>query len=172
MLWCMDCSSLFVKKGMKVEMQPPQVDQFADLYRDQHASQVRRASLILGSTESGEDVVHDAFVRLHARWAEVDEPGPYLSRMVLNGCRDQLRRQRRLQDRIPLLGSRLRSPAPEQEVLWDVLQRLPFNQRTAVVLRFYEGRTEQEIAEILECKVGSVGPWIKRGLSAMRKELS
>lgn len=58
------------------------------------------------------------------------------------------------------------------DLLFDVIERLPFNQRAAVVMRFYERITETEIAAALDCKPGSVGPWIHRALTAMRKELS
>ena len=37
----------------------------------------------------------------------------------------------------------------------------------ALVLRFYEGRTEVEIAEILRCQPGTVGPLISHGLDAV-----
>ena len=57
------------------------------------------------------------------------------------------------------------------ERLDDVLARLPFNQRAAVVLRFYGGHTTDEIAQALECANGSVGPWIDRALDKMRKAL-
>ena len=61
--------------------------------------------------------------------------------------------------------------ADRGEVLDDVLAHLPFNQRAAVVLRFYAGMTTQEIAHALGYAPGSVGPWIDRGLSRMRKAI-
>jgi RNA polymerase sigma factor (sigma-70 family) len=57
------------------------------------------------------------------------------------------------------------------EHLDDVLAGLPFNQRAAVVLRFYCGLTTEEIARELGCAAGSVGPWINRALAKMRKAL-
>ena len=67
---------------------------------------------------------------------------------------------------------RVDSAQPEDDVLWDVLSKLPFNQQAAVVLRFYAGMTETEIAASLDCAPGSVGPWISRALATMRKELT
>ena len=101
------------------------------------------------------------------------EPGPYLQRMVLNGCRDQ-KATNTLETwtryRLPRLAVSEHSTQPS-EILWDVLAGLPFNQRAAVVLRYYESLPESEIAAVLDCPTGSVGPWITRGLATMRKAL-
>ena len=56
-------------------------------------------------------------------------------------------------------------------MLWDAVQRLPFNQRAAIMLRCYHRITEQEIAAALGCRSGSVGPWLHRGLRRLREEL-
>ncbi len=143
---------------------------FKTLYRDEYASQVRRATLLVGSSEAANDIVQDTFVRLYQRWNSVVEPGPYLNRSVLNGCRDYGRRKQRDRALVHKLPSTLESEE-SNEILWDVLQELPFNHRAAVVLRYYGGMTEREIAEHLNCRPSSVGPWIRRGLDKMRKVL-
>jgi RNA polymerase sigma factor (sigma-70 family) len=144
--------------------------EFVAFYRRELLGQVRRAALLLGSELVANDVVHDAFVSLYERWASIDEPGPYLNRAVLNRCRDLARRRVRRDGALDRLGPA--APTSEHDVLWDVLDSLPFNQRAAVVLRFYAQMTEREIAEALGCATGSVGPWITRALAAMREELS
>ena len=63
------------------------------------------------------------------------------------------------------------NPSPD-DVLFDVLARLPFNQRAAVVMRYFAGMTEHEIADALDARPGSIGPWIHRALATMRRELS
>ena len=89
---------------------------------------------------------------------------------MLNGCRDVGRRR---QADLKLVR-RLRpgDDSTHDEILLDVVSRLPFNQRAAVVLRFYAGMTETEIAAALDVPTGSIGPWIKRALTTMKKELS
>lgn len=143
---------------------------FECFYLSEMPVQVRRAALILGSDETARDVVQDAFVSLLPRWHEVRVPQAYLSRSVLNGCRDVIRhlaRGRKLaQENLPSDHS------DRHEIMFDVLGRLPFNHRAAIVLRYYEGLTETEIALALNCRPGSIGPWIRRGLNTMRKELS
>jgi RNA polymerase sigma factor (sigma-70 family) len=144
-------------------------EQFSEFYRRECPRQVRRATLILGSPEAAHDAVHDAFVAVFRHWDELTNGGPYLERAVLNRCRDLCRRG---------IVARRRTPRPSVDVpeidvpLFDALSTLPFNQRAAVVLRYYHQLTEFEIAELLHCRPGSVGPWIHRGLERLRKELS
>ena len=147
------------------------VDGFDRFYEAEFAEQVRRATLLLGSTESAHDVVQDSFAKLYPRWGQIESPGGYLNRSVLNACRD-LGRQRSLHRRV---AHRLedRSVVGEQpDHLGDVLLSLPFNQRAAVVLRFYAAMTTNEIADHLGCPPGSVGPWINRALKQLRKALA
>jgi len=143
---------------------------FGDFYRLELDAQVRRAVLLLGSNDLANDVVHDAFVAVYRRWDSLDEPGPYLHTAVLNGCRG-IHRQRSRQGRLlPRLVDRT-AVASQDEHLEDVLAQLPFNQRAAVVLRFYGGLSTEEIATELGCATGSVGPWINRALAKLRKAL-
>ncbi|MCB0968698.1 MAG: sigma-70 family RNA polymerase sigma factor [Ilumatobacter sp.] len=139
-------------------------------YASEHASQVRRAYLLVRSNELANDIVHDAMVGVWRRWP-LENPAGYLSRSVLNGCRDAGRRR---VSRADLLGRLRTDPVDSQpsEHLDDVLMALPFNQRAAVVLRFYCGWSTKEIAAAMDCPANSVGPWITRGLERMRRELS
>jgi RNA polymerase sigma factor (sigma-70 family) len=143
---------------------------FGDFYRIELDAQVRRAVLLLGSNDSANDVVHDAFIAVYRRWDSLDEPGPYLHMAVLNGCRGIHRQRSRQRRFLPRFVDRA-APASEDEHLDGLLAALPFNQRAAVVLRFYGGLTTEEIARELGCAAGSVGPWINRALGKMRKAL-
>jgi len=145
-------------------------EEFEEFYRREHVGQVRRAALMVGRIGLAEDFVHDAFIAVYDRWDDLDNPGAYLNRAVLNGCRDHWRRQ----DSQGRALGRLDAPgrSAEHDILWDVLGRLPFSQRAAVVLRYYGGLTEAGIAAALDCPPGSVGPWIARALTTMREELT
>ena len=144
---------------------------FTAFYRAEHEGQVRRAALMLGSGEAAHDVVHEAMASMYKRWSTIDKPGSYLNRAVLNGCRAVVRGRvadRRMQLRLRPVDD---NPSPD-DVLFDVLARLPFNQRAAVVMRYFAGMTEHEIADALDARPGSIGPWIHRALATMRRELS
>ena len=147
----------------------PDGGEFAAFYRREHEGQVRRAFLLTGDAPTAHDVVADAFVAVLRRWRTIEQPGPYLSRCVLNGCRDVRRIRPREQAR----------PDPEAEDhatdpvddLADVLAGLPFRQRAAVVLRFYGGLSQAEIADQLGCRPGTVGSLIHRALKRLRTTL-
>jgi DNA-directed RNA polymerase specialized sigma24 family protein len=155
----------------------PEVDRsdrerFTAFYHREHAGQVRRAALLLGSVVAAEDVVHQAFVEVWRRWGAITDPGPYLNRCVLNGARDAVSVDLRQGDLVARLGAGGTDLGPEHEVITDALAVLPFNHRAVLVLRFYAGWRDDEIAAALGCPSGSIGPWIHRGLAALRKALS
>jgi RNA polymerase sigma factor (sigma-70 family) len=139
---------------------------FADFYRSELDGQVRRAALLLGSSDLANDIVHDAFIEIFRRWNDLDAPGPYLNRAVLNRCRDVARTRTR---RGRLLARFVTNEAAwDPEPIADLLDGLPFNHRAAIVLKFYVGLSNVEIADALDCPIGSVGPWLDRGLKHLR----
>lgn len=145
-------------------------DSFARFYEAEVVRQVRAATLILGSRQAAQDVVHDVFLEILQRWdGGLSDPGPYLQRAVVNRCRDALRR-RTVARRHRTLFRPEGVPAVDAP-LYDALARLPFKHRAAVVLRYYLGFTEAEIAAHLGCAPGSVGPWIRRGLDRLAVQL-
>lgn len=141
---------------------------FDAFYRDRFAPMVKLAGLITQSPDAARDLVQDAFVRVHRRFDRLDNPSAYLRSAVVNACRSWQRRavlERRTAASAPAPG-----PATlDASEMSDALRRLPFRQRAALVLRFYGGFTEAEIAESLGCRPGTVGPLIHRGLAALRE---
>lgn len=153
----------------------PPDETFAQFYEREHAGQVRRAYLIVGDAATAHDVVATAFVAVYQRWHRIDEHGPYPGRCVLNGCRDTVRRAGR--DRVVApLGTddleQLAAASDPVDELSDVLGALPFRQRAAIVLRYYAGCSEAEIADHLGCRPGTVGSLIHRGLRNLRAQLT
>ena len=141
---------------------------FVTLYRERYDPMVRLAYLMTGSQAIAEELVQDAFVSVHRSWARATNPSAYLRTAVVNACRSWGRRQ---------TLERLRKPAPPDaptlvaDEMWDVLQTLPPRQRAAIVLRFYEDLPDEEIAALLDCKVGTVRTAVFRGLEKLRKEI-
>lgn len=143
---------------------------FARFYDIQWRPMVQLAYLTLGSREQAEDVVQEAFAKVHQRWSRVDHPTGYVRATVLNACRDLQRRSIRFRRREPLLVTAPRTDdAPDE--LWDALARLSVRQREALVLRYYAGLTEADIAEALGVRPGTVKSLVSRGLDQLRKEI-
>ena len=165
------------ERGLCVEVGSIQLNKIATdaafeaFYDSEIDRQVRRAVLLLGSNDVANDVVHDAFIEIFKRWEELDDPGPYLHQTVLNRCRSVHRSRRRRSHARRFWGTSGEHD-DRTDPLDDVLATLPFQQRAAIVLRFYYGLTTAQIAHELGCAPGSVGPWIDRGLTKMRKELA
>src|SRR4051794_38727811 len=128
---------------------------FSDFYTAQHPRMVRVAFLLTGSSETAQDVVQDSFVRVYSRWDKVRDPAGYMYRTVVNGCRSQHRRsnrEQRVRDRIAQESAVTLTPLLGADDLRDALAALPYRQRAALVLRFYDDLSESEAAAALACR--------------------
>lgn len=141
---------------------------FEDLFRSRYEPMVRVAFLLVGSRAEAEDVVQDAFARIELRWARLDNPEGYLRRCVVNRSHDMLRR-RRVEQRFRLLHRDDKTSELGADELGDALASLAPKRRAAVVLRYYEGLAEREIAEILRVRPGTVKSMLHRALAQLRE---
>lgn len=139
----------------------------ADLYRESYGEMVRLARLLVGSPEVAADLVQDAFVEIHRRWADLERPAAYLRQSVVNRCRGYHRR--RLTERDGM--RKLSSPATSDNAreLTDAIAHLRYRERAAIVLRYYADLPDADIAELLGCRPGTVASLVHRGLERLRK---
>lgn len=150
---------------------------FSAIVRAEHDRALRLAYLLAGDRERAEDAVAEAFARTFEKWraGKVDDVGPYVRRAVHNQVKNQRRslaRLRRHEER--RRGDDRGQGSPEgrtaaRETVVDLLERLPYRQRAAIVLRYYEDCSEAEIAEALGCRPGTVKSLVSRGLQALRE---
>lgn len=142
---------------------------------------LRYAVLLSGDREEARDIVQEVLTRALVKWGRIgaiEEPYGYVRRMVTNEFLS-LRRRRRLWT-VPLGRDALDGPGAPQaaptttpdDELWVLLGTLPRQQRAVIVLRYYEGLNDQEIAEVLGCRAGTVRGYASRALSALRIELT
>jgi RNA polymerase sigma factor (sigma-70 family) len=139
------------------------------LYRRHWAELVRLATLLSGSRDFAEDVVQDAFLRLHRSGTVPEKPLAYLRRSVVNGVIDH--RRRKTVESTHRWSVQLVESIPEIPRLTPHLERLPERQRDALVLRYYLDLPLKEIAKLLGCSVGTIKSHIHRGLAALRKDV-
>jgi RNA polymerase sigma factor (sigma-70 family) len=148
------------------------VDAFGDFYRQHYPGAVRLAWLLTHDNSLTEDVVQDAFLRLQPRFDGALDPPAYLRTCVVNGCRDRARGAKRSASRIRLVAATERSTSNDRpSELLDAVATLPYNQRAAVVLRYWADLPEADIAHVLDIRPGTVRTLIARALSALRKDL-
>ena len=150
----------------------------ADLYRDHRMRMVRLAVLLVDDPSTAEDVVQEAFTGLHRHWAGLrDEAAAvaYLRTAVVNGSRSVLRRRRTARDYVPPHQVNARSAeslamlSAEHQAVVDALGTLPPRQREVLVLRYYGGMSEAEIADATGISRGTVKSTASRGLDAISK---
>ena len=141
---------------------------FAECYTELRPEMVRLAAAITGSNELAQDLVQDAFVRLHGAWDRVHEPRAYLRRAVVNACHSHHRRKR-VERRHQSLAAPESTAGLGADELADALDALPHRQRAALVLRFYCDLSDVDIASALRCRPGTVPSLIHRGLEQLRR---
>ena len=166
-----DCVDVDHDAGFVVlePLQSATVPSFEQVYSDQFLPMVRLATLMCGRPDIARDIVQDCFVKLYVKWVGVESPVAYLRTSVVNGCRSRSRWERRRRGRA---RSSEESTEQRPDELFDVLGTLPGRQRAAIVLKYYEQRTEAEIAAVLGCRPGTVGSLVARGLRSMRAALT
>ncbi|MGF1667975.1 MAG: sigma-70 family RNA polymerase sigma factor [Acidimicrobiia bacterium] len=142
---------------------------FEDLYSSTRSDLVRLAHVITGSNHLAEEVVQDAFLALHLRWARIENPRGYVWQSVVNGSRKILRR-RVTERRHPAEYQHL-VLEPELDDTWQAIRRLPERRRTALALRYYADLSTPQIAELMGARESTVRSLIHRGLESLRQEL-
>lgn len=149
-----------------------------DLYREHRMRFVRLAVLLVDDPATAEDVVQEAFTGLHRHWGRLrDEHAAlgYLRTAVVNGSRSVLRRRRTAREYTPPHTADARSAeslamlSTEHQAVVSALGKLPRRQREVLVLRYYGGLSEAEIAEATGISKGTVKSTASRGLEAVGK---
>jgi RNA polymerase sigma-70 factor (sigma-E family) len=143
---------------------------------------LRFATALTGDPHLAEDVVQDVLVRAQRRWRRIggmDAPEAYVKRMVTNEYLSW--RRRRAAHEVPVSAGLLEAATgpgadpngdyAELDALRAGIAALPPKQRTALALRYYEGLSHAEIADILGCGEGTVRSHVSRALSVLRKGL-
>jgi RNA polymerase sigma factor (sigma-70 family) len=136
----------------------------------------RLAGLLLGSGTEAEDAVQDALVIAWQRFEDLREPERFeawLDRIVVNGCRDRLRRRGTVRF-VPLaveMDPAGRDPFAtflERDALLGLVDRLTPDERIVVVLRFWADLSLEAIGERLGWPLGTVKSRLHRALGRLR----
>ena len=162
----------------------------ADAFRllvDRHGRTLHRlAHRITGSEHDAEDVVQEAFIRAFRQLASWDgraAVSTWLHRITVNCALDLLRsRQRRPEDsgNEEMLMSHTHHDAPQERhahgaqirnAVARAMESLSTNERTAFVLRHFEGMSIDEIGRALGTKVNATKHTVFRAVQKLRQEL-
>jgi RNA polymerase sigma-70 factor (ECF subfamily) len=144
----------------------------------------------LGREEDARDVCQETFLRAFRALPAFRGQAKFSSwlyRIALNLCRDWLRRERRAAviqpldtvDPPQLTAATGASESVEDlvarkdlaRVVERMMERLPDEQRTTIILKEYHGLTFQEIADLMGCPLSTVKTRLYQGLTVLRREL-
>jgi RNA polymerase sigma-70 factor (sigma-E family) len=140
---------------------------------------VRFATVLTNDRGLAEDVVQEVLLRAHRRWTQIedlDQPEAYVRRMIVNEFYSWRRKWARIS---PRPSEELDGPVDDQaatiadrRTLLDEIAKLPRKQRAVLVLRYYEGMADAEIASTLGCAETTVRGYAFRALKTLRVELA
>jgi len=157
-----------------VSEQPAGIDA---LFVHEYAGLARLAFLLTDDRSSAEEVAMEAFARALAGWRRIrsmDRPDLYLRRIVVNLCSSNIKRrgiERRANARAAAQRLEVPPPSASEPSIAKAVSELPVRQRACVVLRYYEDRSEAEIAEVLSCSVGTVKSQLSKAREKLEREL-
>ena len=130
----------------------------------------RTALAILGSRQEAEDAVQDTFLRyLEKTPAKLEDPGAWLTRVLVNRCRD-IQRRNRVRAALPL-WEELPAPGPEERRELEELYALKPEDRAVIHLHYYEGWSTAELARLLGLRETTVRSRLCRARARLRKLL-
>jgi RNA polymerase sigma-70 factor, ECF subfamily len=153
---------------------------------DRYYPQVYRTALAITHENAvAEDIAQDCFLKLHHYANRIDTNlplAPWLYRVTVNLSYTWVTRRKRRRVSLDALVDHLMSPAghsPDQlaehaetqDKVRKAVDGLPFNQRVVVVLHYLNGLSLDEVAEVLECPVGTVKSRLHYAREALRRKL-
>jgi RNA polymerase sigma-70 factor (sigma-E family) len=139
----------------------------------------RATYAVAGDRQLTEDALQTAFAQAWASWSRVagaDDRLAYVRRMAINAALSRHRKAFSRRERVLAVLPDASQPSGEDAFLasdetWQAVQALPPRQRAVVVLRYYEELTEQEIADVLGCRPGTVKSQASAALASLRTRL-
>jgi RNA polymerase sigma-70 factor (sigma-E family) len=152
--------------------------EFAPFVRANTATLLRTAYLLTGNVPAAEELVQDTLVRLYPKWHLVeaaDAPVAYVRRSLANAFVNERRRPASRELVLDVLPERsdLRDAGAEladRDEVWGLLRTLPDRQRAALVMRYFDDLPDDQIADALGCRAGTVRSLISRGLGTLREQ--
>jgi len=168
-----------VKERAGVKSEPARERELTALFDQHYASLRGLAYVMLGDAARAEEVVMEAFLKAFSGWnsfRRVEHPHAYLRQVVVNLCRSRFRREK-VELRVNALVHRRDEaewhPGVELRMdLWNAVRKLPERQRACVVLRYLEDLPEVDIAEALQCSVGTVKSQLFKAKAKLERELA
>jgi RNA polymerase sigma-70 factor (sigma-E family) len=140
---------------------------------------LRLATLLTSDVDLAEDVYQETLHRLATRWAGVTSPMAFCRRVMHNIVIDQARARGRRPRQLGLVSGhdsgdpRSGDPVAAVELrpaLLAALNTLTAQQRAIVVLRYFDDRSQNEVADLLGVSTGTVKSTASRAVAQLRAQ--
>ena len=162
---------------MRARTQSADTD-FESWLRAREPALQRTAYLIAGDPHTAADLVQTTLAKLYLAWDRIDDKGHadgYARKILLNehrtAWRRPVRRREVVTETLPETTAEPRQYDGAHDAVWRWVGTLPPRQRAVVVLRYWEDRTETEIADLLGISVGTVKSQASRAMATLRSHL-
>jgi RNA polymerase sigma-70 factor (ECF subfamily) len=166
-------------------------DAFRVLVERHSRALFRLAFRMTGNQSDAEDVVQESFLRAYRQLAKFDDRasfGTWLYRIATNCSLDLVRSRNRRSEKLapadpeiadPILSVADAGPSPERSTLSgevrervaEAMNDLSATERTAFVLRHFEGMCIEEVSRVLECQPGAAKHSVFRAVQKLRRAL-
>ena len=182
-----DLLTMAVTRSDESPVPPPAWQTIEEVFAALESPLLLYARRLLGNAEVSEDIVQEAFMKLHAQFHSVLSPQPWLYRTVHNLAVDHQRRASKIvlvgpsteDEPCPIQEASDSQPLPDEQIArWEgiglvrlVLETLDERSRELIRLRFNEDLSYKEISERTGLTVGHVGYLLHHALKAMAVEL-
>ena len=140
----------------------------------QHSIGLTRFAYVLtGDRQLAEDLVQDCFLAMHRRFGEtlpIQAPVAYARKTIANGQASRMRRRastETITDTLPDTGIQA-TDLTDEDATWAMLATLPARQRAVLVLRYYLDLPDDQIAQTLGCRAGTVRSLAARAFTTLR----
>lgn len=151
-------------------------DGFAEFVNARYVPLVRHGTLLTGDHGHGEDLTQEALVKTYRAWHRLypdGDPDAYTRQVMVRAAWRAGRRLWRGEIPTGELPERRTAdpyePRDTAQLVLSALRELPAQQRVVLVLRYWAGLSEQEIARMLDCSTGTVKSRASRAISALRR---
>ena len=135
---------------------------------------LRTATAITGDPHLAEEIVQDVLIKIDRHWSKISalpNRDAYVRRMVVNEYLSWRRKWARQIPHDALDAGTVEDPATRiatRDLLRTQLATLPRKQQVALALRYFEGLSDQEIADTIGITASSVRSTISRALARLR----
>jgi RNA polymerase sigma-70 factor (sigma-E family) len=153
------------------------VEDFGEFVRAALPGLLRYGHALTGNPHDAADLVQTVLEKIGSRWARIvrttGDPLAYARRAMANTHISWWRRTRKesLVADLPDVAAAAGRDSFDNEPLWQALRALPPRQRAVIVLRYYDGLSEAEIASALGVSTGTVKSQASKAMASLRTRL-